>query len=61
MVDAFIETIFQLVDILAIWFTTTIATLALASRPRQGFAKVGAKTELRSHISCWGMQKNVRE
>jgi hypothetical protein len=29
-----------------------VATLALGLRPKQGFAKVRAKIELRSHISC---------
>jgi hypothetical protein len=32
--------------------TLFVATLALGSRPNQGFAKVWAKSELGSHISC---------
>jgi hypothetical protein len=33
-------------------FALVVTTLALGSRPRQGFAKVRAKNELGSHISC---------
>ncbi len=32
--------------------TLVVATLALGSRPRQGLAKVWAKNEPESHISC---------
>jgi hypothetical protein len=32
--------------------THDVATLALGLQPSQGFAKVWAKTELGSHISC---------
>jgi hypothetical protein len=33
-------------------FMISVATLALGSRPRQGLAKVQAKSEPGSHISC---------
>jgi Na+-transporting NADH:ubiquinone oxidoreductase subunit NqrC len=37
---------------LAIIGTIVVATLALDLRPKQGLAKVQAKNEPRSHISC---------
>jgi hypothetical protein len=37
--------------------TFDVATLALGPRPRQGLAKVWAKSELGSHISCFGSVK----
>jgi hypothetical protein len=41
---------------------STVATLALGSRPRQGLAKVRAKREAReSHFMLPGVQKSVRE
>jgi hypothetical protein len=40
--------------------TFIIATLTLGSQPRQGLAKVRAKNELGSHISCSRECKRVR-
>jgi len=39
-----------------------VATLALGSRPKQGFARLRVKREAwRSHLMFLGVQKNVRE
>jgi hypothetical protein len=39
-------------------YNPSVATLALGSRPKQGLAKVRAKSEPESHISCsWGARE----
>jgi hypothetical protein len=42
-----------------IWGDICVVTLALGSRPRQGLARVRAKTKLGSHISCSRKCKRV--
>jgi hypothetical protein len=44
------------------WFMIIVKTLALGSRPRQGFAKVRAKCEAwKSHFMLLGMWEGVKE
>jgi len=46
---------------IGVQMNSCVATLALGSQPRQGLARVWAKKEPRSHISCSWECRTVRE